>query len=285
MNLYILPENQKMIWDTISKVPLFQKLCNETHNGEQWFQNMIQIHYNKIQNNQLNKNDLRSLNKETIQYMLRNLKEKYAMQPATSSNVFNNNTMFQNNNYANNAIQTNTTETRGFILEQKQSTLNSEFQSRQEEFGSLLKRPSVNEIDFRENIQEDKPIENMDELIQRQLKEREYDIQPKKIEQEENIDIGAVELPEKESKSVKWQDEQMIDKYDELKNTLNGFMKKITKEINEIKEEIIDLKKEKKHIFDENSTERMKTIMSKLQTLEKENEKMENKIEASDLQN
>ena len=274
-----------MIWDTISKVPLFQKLCNETHNGEQWFQNMIQIHYNKIQNNQLNKNDLRSLNKETIQYMLRNLKEKYAMQPETSSNVFNNNTMFQNNNYANNAIQTNTTETRGFILEQKQSTLNSEFQSRQEEFGSLLKRPSVNEIDFRENTQEDKPIENMDELIQRQLKEREYDIQPKQIEKADNIDIGAVEITDKETKSVKWQDEQMIDKYDELKNTLDSFMEKMTKEINEIKEEIIDLKKEKKHIFDKNSTERMKTIMSKLQTLEKENEKMENKIEASDLQN
>ena len=77
----------------------------------------------------------------------------------------------------------------------------------------------------------------------------------------------------------------MVDKYDELKNTLETFMEKMTKEINEIKQEIIDLKKEKKHIFDENSTERMKTIMSKLQTLEKQNEKMENKIEASDLQN
>ena len=283
MSLYILPENQKMIWDTISKVPLFQKLCNETHNGEQWFQNMIQIHYNKIQNNHLNKDDLRHLNKETIQYMLRDLKNKYSLQPATSNNVFDNNTMFQNNNY--NAIQTNTSETRGYILEQKQSTINNQFQKRQEEFGSLLNRPAVKEIDFRENASEDKPIENMDELIQRQLKEREYDIQPKKIEPEENIDIGAVEFPEKESKSVKWQDEQMVDKYDELKNTLDSFMEKMTKEINEIKQEILELKKEKKHILEENSTQRMKTIMSKLQSLEKQNEKIENKIELSDLQN
>jgi hypothetical protein len=283
MSLYILPQNQKIIWDTISKVPLFQKLCNETHNGEQWFQNVIQIHYNKIQNNHLNKDDLRHLNKETIQYMLHDLKNKYSLQPATSNDFFNNNSSLQNNNY--NAIQTNTSETRGYILEQKQNTINNQFQKRQEEFGSLLNRPAVKEIDFRENVSEDKPIENMDELIQRQLKEREYDIQPKKIEQEENIDIGAVELTEKESKSVKWQDEQIVDKYNELKNTLDNFMEKMTKEINEIKQEIIDLKKEKKHIFDENSTERMKTIMSKLQTLEKQNEKMENKIEASDLQN
>jgi hypothetical protein len=283
MSLYILPQNQKIIWDTISKVPLFQKLCNETHNGEQWFQNVIQIHYNKIQNNHLNKDDLRHLNKETIQYMLHDLKNKYSLQPATSNDFFNNNSSLQNNNY--NAIQTNTSETRGYILEQKQNTINNQFQKRQEEFGSLLNRPAVKEIDFRENVSEDKPIENMDELIQRQLKEREYDIQPKKIEQEENIDIGAVELTEKESKSVKWQDEQIVDKYNELKNTLDNFMEKMTKEINEIKEEILELKKEKKHIFDENSTERMKTIMSKLQTLEKQNEKMENKIEASDLQN
>ena len=283
MSLYILPQNQKIIWDTISKVPLFQKLCNETHNGEQWFQNMIQIHYNKIQNNDLNKDDLRHLNKETIQYMLRDLKNKYSLQPATSNNVFNNNTMFQNNDY--NTIQTNTSETRGYILEQKQNTINNQFQKRQEEFGSLLNRPAVKEIDFRENASEDKPIENMDELIQRQLKEREYDIQPKKIEPEEKIDIGAVELPEKESKSVKWQDEQMVDKYDELKNTLDNFMEKMTKENNENKQEIIELKKEKKHILEENSTQRMKTIMSKLQSLEKQNEKMENKIELSDLQN
>jgi hypothetical protein len=283
MSLYILPQNQKIIWDTISKVPLFQKLCNETHNGEQWFQNVIQIHYNKIQNNHLNKDDLRHLNKETIQYMLHDLKNKYSLQPATSNDFFNNNSSLQNNNY--NAIQTNTSETRGYILEQKQNTINNQFQKRQEEFGSLLNRPAVKEIDFRENVSEDKPIENMDELIQRQLKEREYDIQPKKIEQEENIDIGAVELTEKESKSVKWQDEQIVDKYNELKNTLDNFMEKMTKEINEIKEEILELKKEKKHIFDENSTERMKTIMSKLQTLEKQNKKIENKIEVSDLQN
>ena len=285
MSLYILPQNQKIIWDTISKVPLFQKLCNETHNGEQWFQNMIQIHYNKIQNNYLNKDDLRNLNKETIQYMLRDLKNKYSLQPVSSSHFFNNNTPFQNNHYMHDNIKTNTTETRGYILEQKQNTINNQFQKRQEEFGSLLNRPSINEIDFREKLEDDKPIENMEELIQKQLREREYDIQPQKIEKsnklgkDENIDIGAIELQEKELKTVKWQDEQVIHKYDELKNTLNAFMETVTKEINEIKQEILELKKEKKHMLDENSTQRMKTIMSKLQSLEKQNEKIENKIE------
>ena len=274
MNLYILPENQKMIWDTISKVPLFKKLSNETHNSEQWFQNMIQYHHNKIQNNHLNKYELGNLNKETIQYMLRDLKNKYSLQPATSNNLFSNNSTFQ----------TNTTETRSFILEQKQNTINNQFQNRQEEYGTLLNRPKVNEIDFRENMQEDKPIENMDELIQRQLKEREYDIQPKQIEKEENIDIGAVEISEKEHKSVKWQDEQVSnekDSYTELKKMLHDFMEKMTNEIKDIRDQLHELKNEKKVILDDDSTERMKNIMSKLQNVEKKNEKIEKDIQAT----
>ena len=263
MSLYILPENQKIIWDTISKVPLFQKLCNETHNGEQWFQNIIQLNYNKIQHLQLDKKDLRNLNKETIQNMLQILKNKYSIQPALSQNVFNNSSSFQ----------TNTTETRGFILEQKQNALNHHFQTRQEEYGNLLKKPSVSEIDFREKMDDDKPIDNMDELLQKQLLEREYDIQPKQTEKEGPIDIGAVEIIEKESKSVKWKDEQIDNKYEELKTTLEDFMEKMSNEIKEIRGELEQIKNVKKQETEEiKSIERMKQIMSKLRNIEDKNE-------------
>ena len=271
MSLYILPENQKLIWDTISKVPLFQKLCNETHNGEQWFQRIIQSHYSKIQHVHLNKTDLRNLNKETIQNMLQDLKNKYSIQPAISQNLFNNTSSFQ----------TNTSETRGFILEQKQNALNQHYQTRQEEYGDLLKKPTVNEIDFREKMDDDKPIDNMDELLKKQMLEREYDIQPKQTEKEDPIDIGAVEIQEKETKSVKWKDEQVIDKYDELKNILENFMENITNEIKEIREELNEMKSEKKKEMEENnSIERMKQIMSKLRNIE---DKAENVAKEVDL--
>ena len=292
MSLYILPENQKMIWDTISKVPLFQKMCNENRNGEQWFQNMIQIHYNKIQTNKVNKNDLRNLNKETIQTMLQDLKNRYSIKPVVSNNLFNNNSTFQSNTYTNDSIRTNTSETRGFILEQKQNTINSQFQTRQEEFGSLLNRPTVNEIDFREKIQEDKPIDNMDELIQKQLREREYEIQPKQIEQEskqekeENIDIGVIEIQEKETKTVKWEDQHPNannGQFSELKTMFETFMEKITIEIQELREEIFELKQEKKTILEEkNSTERMKNIMSKLRNIEEKNGNIESEVNISE---
>ena len=284
MSLYVLPENQKMIWDTISKVPLFRKLSNETHNSEQWFQTIIGHHHNKIQNKRLNKDDLRNLNKETIQYMLHDLKNKYSLQPATSNTLFNNNTTIQSNRDSTDVMKTNTTETRGFILEKKQNTINNQFQTRQEEYGSLLNRPSVNEIDFRENIQEDKPIENMDELIQKQLREREYEIQPKQLVKEEIIDIGAVEIQEKESKSVKWDDEQVSkekESYTELKNMLHDFMDKMANEIKDIRSQLLELKNDKNLFLNDNSTERMKNIMSKLQHIEEKGEKIEKEKELS----
>ena len=284
MSLYVLPENQKMIWDTISKVPLFRKLSNETHNSEQWFQNIIGHHHNKFQNKRLNKDDLRNLNKETIQYMLHDLKNKYSLQPATSNNLFNNNTTFQSNLVSNDVMKTNTTETRGFILEQKQNTINNQFQTRQEEYGSLIKRPNVNEIDVRENMQEDKPIENMEELIQKQLREREYEIQPKQLVKEEIIDIGAVEIQEKEHKSVKWDDEQVSkekESYTELKQMLHDFMEKMANEIKDIRSQLLELKNDKNLFLDDNSTERMKNIMSKLQHVEEKGEKIESDVKLS----
>ena len=150
-------------------------------------------------------------------------------------------------------------------------------------YGNLLKKPTVNEIDFREKMDDDKPIDNMDELLKKQMLEREYDIQPKQVEKEDSIDIGAVEIPEKETKSVKWKDEQVIDKYDELKNILENFMEKITNEIKEIREELNEMKNVKKQETEENnSIERMKQIMSKLRNIEDKAENVAKEVDLSE---
>ena len=71
MSLYILPENQTLIWNTISKMSHFQK----KEEKQKWFQSIIQQFYDKS-NPKLNVPELRSLNKETIQYMIHELKTK-----------------------------------------------------------------------------------------------------------------------------------------------------------------------------------------------------------------
>jgi hypothetical protein len=64
MSVYILPENQRILWNTISKVKGFSK-------DEQWFKQIIAIFYQKNASRVLNQPELLQLNRETIEYMMR----------------------------------------------------------------------------------------------------------------------------------------------------------------------------------------------------------------------
>jgi hypothetical protein len=66
MSAYILPENQRVLWNTINKVKGFSK-------DEQWFKQIIALFYQKNANRDLDQRELLQLNKETIEYMMRGL--------------------------------------------------------------------------------------------------------------------------------------------------------------------------------------------------------------------
>lgn len=267
MNLYTLPENQQLIWDTISKVPNFQQMRNSSpQKSEQWFRDIIQMYYNKHKQTIVDKNSLSQLNKETIRYMLLNLKEKNSFQP-TSFQPNSSQNEYQNN-YS--ILETNSNETRNFILEQKQNKLNNDFQLRQQEYTSLFEKPKIDEIDFRENMTEDKPIENMEELIKRQMAEREYDIQISNPTEKVDLKKDIVELDEKK---VTFQDEKS-DSYDNkieaLNNKIENFIEEFTEKLVEIQNEIKEIKKNQKTIQVENDAiQNAEKIISKLRNIEK----------------
>ena len=195
MKLYVLPENQKLLWDTMCKVNLFNNMLkNNNKHCEKWFKSIIEQFYNdRIHKNQnLSKNELLHLNKETISFMISRLKTQNSYQPIDQSNIF-------NNSYS---INTNDNETQRSLSQKKQNELNNEYQQRQKEFENFFKRPTIEEIDFREKENEDKPIENMDELLQIQMKEREYDIQPI-VQNQEKVEIDSIDL-ENNEKKVSW---------------------------------------------------------------------------------
>lgn len=66
MSAYILPENQRILWNTINKVKGFSK-------DEQWFKQVIALFYQKNASRNLDQRELLQLNKETIEYMMRGL--------------------------------------------------------------------------------------------------------------------------------------------------------------------------------------------------------------------
>jgi len=253
MNLYTLPENQKLIWSTIMKVPNFQHMVkNDPNESEHWFRDIIQMYYTKNKGNIIDKTALRVLNKETIGYMLSSLKQKGPPQPVSFDNG---STPFQNNF---SSLQTNTNETRGYILEQKQEQLNNQFQNRQQDYGSLFDKPKVQEIDFREKTEEDKPIENMEELMKRQMAEREYDVQ--------NIAKQLEESKEsKESKEV----EKVIDSKQTQKLDKNDvFMAEMREKMEELQKQITELKSEQEKMKIDHINKNTDEIISKLRNID-----------------
>ena len=81
MSLYIHPENQRVLWTTINKANGFQ----EKHDADQWFKQVIAHFYHQNSNRVLGRDDLLKLNKETIEYMIQQLKlTSYANKHITS---------------------------------------------------------------------------------------------------------------------------------------------------------------------------------------------------------
>jgi len=70
MSLYIRPENQRVLWTTINKAKGFA----EKRDADEWFKQTIARFYHQNSNRVLNSNDLLKLNKETIEYMIQQLK-------------------------------------------------------------------------------------------------------------------------------------------------------------------------------------------------------------------
>lgn len=275
MSLYILPENQTLIWNNIMKVSHFQNKPEK----QEWFRSVIQRFYDKSDPN-INIHQLRLLNKETLQYMIQTLKTEQE-------------SSIQYHGFSpNNPLESNNMESRNFLIEQKQTKLNNQFENRQQEYNSMLQRPQVTEIDFTEKNADDTPLENIDSLLQKQMKEREYDIQPKqgsdidkspiKTKQTtDNIDLNVQPFDkiEKTPKQVSWDKESdpFVSKetFTKFEKHMEDFMKFVKDEILFLKEEIEDLKQQiqRKHLEAE-STEKMKNIMSKLKKIEKDSQNL-----------
>jgi len=283
MNLYTLPENQKLIWDTISKVANFQEMRQVNSNkSEEWFRSIIQMYYSKSETTVFDKTTLSLLNKETIRYMLQDLKQgsqsPKGPRPISFQNGYENNNISGSSfstNYS--TLETKTDETRNFILEQKQTKLNNDFQLRQQEYSSLIEKPKQNEIDFRENTTEDKPIENMDELIKRQMAEREYDVQniaKMKDDINENITIEAISLePDKKVSFKEDKTDNYDDKIESINQKINDFIKEFSEKIQVIQKDIKNIKSEQKNLIENTGIRNAEKIISRLRTVDKPTEK------------
>jgi hypothetical protein len=83
MSLYIHPENQRVLWTTINKVKGF----SDKPDADERFKQTIARFYHQNLNRVLNRDNLLQLNKETIEYMINQMKQMPASVASIASPI------------------------------------------------------------------------------------------------------------------------------------------------------------------------------------------------------
>jgi hypothetical protein len=177
MSQFISPENQKLLWNIIRKVNLFHAtLSPEEQHG--WFKQIVgSIYENK--NIQLSMG-LEDMNKQTIQLMLNNLKSRNS----DISPFFGNGNpgspqmaqqQQQQQQHKPNPFMEPATSVK---IEPRSGSYSRDFMERQKEYENMMKKEKPEEPSSLTEKVEDTAIENMEELLQQHLKQRELDIMP-----------------------------------------------------------------------------------------------------------
>jgi len=161
MSLLVHPENQQLIWDiTNNNQFVVQFFQSNTHiKKEQWFRAVMEHFYNTYKGKQIDKNELNQLNKEVITYMIQSLQNmaprKLEPEPKPEP-----------------ALPTYTNIPTPPIPENnREEQYRQQFMQKQQEYKTLLDKSKPAALDFREK-DKDVAISNMEELIQKQMQER-----------------------------------------------------------------------------------------------------------------
>lgn len=207
MSLFIHPQNQSLLWNIISNMDITKTIFLEGSTQKSiWFKNIIEEFYIKHYGRNLSLDELRELNRQAIAHMMENLKTMYKSSPRQR--------------LVHAQVEPQTIYSRSAPQE-----YNEQFDRRQKEYETMVKKPLPPEVNFSENIK-DEPISNMEELIRQQQQMREYEISSIQgpgptvqvpinnnitIHKEENVAVQPdKEIDEIKGKRVSWSDELTI---------------------------------------------------------------------------
>ena len=170
MSLYVLPENQELLWNVISKNIYIQDFF-APYNPEkknEWFKAIIRTFYERYKLQKLTVADLNSVNKETITYMIQNIREQIN-QPVAKTNAPTQATPSYQpaNSYS--------IPTPPIVPDTRVDIYAKEFEQRQQEYANLNKKTVPANVNFTEKA-DDGVIQNMDELIKMQMQQRAYEM-------------------------------------------------------------------------------------------------------------
>ena len=213
MSSYITASNQEMLWRTIQKNSLFSQTLTQEQQPI-WFREIIGNFYSENVNKNLSNSELLELNKSTLRFMIHNLKGRVIREPALNEPI-------------------------NDRLEPRSVSYQSNYDTLQNNYNDMHKRIIPQEPDFKERMYDDK-IQNMDELIQQQLRERKLDIPKPPVElmsKSVNPIIESNETMEVKNTSVQTENGDVY----ELKRQLDALINRVNvmeRETNEMKSQL-----------------------------------------------
>jgi hypothetical protein len=170
MSLYVVPENQELLWNVISKNAYIQDFF-APYNPEkknEWFKSIIRTFYERYKLQKLSVADLNNVNKETITYMIQNVREQINQPVAKTTAPTQATPSFQPaNSYS--------IPTPPIVPDTRQDIYAKEFEQRQQEYANLNKKVVPANVNFTEKA-DDGVIQNMDELVKQQMQQRAYEM-------------------------------------------------------------------------------------------------------------
>jgi len=172
MSLLIHRENQELLWNIVNKNKVvhnfFQRIPEQDKYN--WFQNIISEFYNKYRTYSISSNDLSSINKEILRFMINN---------ANTNTENMNQRPFNNENMG-----------EPYQKESKKNEYISEFEQRQQSYENMIKKEQPKDIDFSINLDENQG--NMEELIKKQQEQRNLDLEAFSSQNNKNINIETI---------------------------------------------------------------------------------------------
>ena len=145
VDLFVHPDNQTLLWETISRSPSFMIWNVSPQEKERLFQDTVKHFYLQYVSDPFPKMSLQDMNRETIMYMVNWLHRQPSILPSTSPSP-------PPRRYPENIQQS--------------------FETLQKEYEKMSTKPTPTAIDFKEKI-EDTPLPNIQELLEKQQRDRE----------------------------------------------------------------------------------------------------------------
>jgi hypothetical protein len=172
MSLYVVLENQELLWNVINKnqqvVQYFSQFYPAKMN--EWFRIIIQSFYEKYKSQNITAIELNKINKETILHMIESVRNLINT-PVTGTTA--KSTTEPLLSYQ--PTQGMTITTPPIVPDTRQDTTVTQFEQIQLEYKQMNKRKEPDIVDFSEKV-DDGVMLNMDDLIKQQMQQREYDM-------------------------------------------------------------------------------------------------------------